>query len=155
MTVFPTIHREIATSLSLLAMTWFRWVRARVVTRQWSLPAGGVKGAAPCRGQLSLCIFSAAQPEPAPAAEELQEIAQAQIGAGVAHGGEAPVIARGAPVGGTAVFQDLQRPQILLIIRLHGHRPTHMLQSGDLVAQTVVGQGAEVVPPGVPVLQRL
>ena len=30
-----------------------------------------------------------------------------------------------------------------------------MLQSGHLVAQAVVGQGAEIVPPGVPVLAVL
>ena len=62
------------------------------------------------------------------------------------------------PVGSGTVFHSVQGLQILVIVRIHGNRPTDMLQSHDPIAQTVVRQGAQIVPPGIPllgILQRI
>ena len=85
------------------------------------------------------------------AAQQLCQIAQARAGAGAAAHGEAPEIPGVSPVGLVAVLDGVQRGQILLIVRLHGHRPADVLQSRHLIAQALIGQRAEVVPFCVPV----
>ena len=52
-------------------------------------------------------------------------------------------------VTGAAVFNQLQCPQILLIVRLHGNGPANVLQRRHLIAQTVVSQSAEIIPAGI------
>ena len=45
----------------------------------------------------------------------------------------------------------LQGGQVLLVVRLHGNRPADMLQGRHLIAHALIGQSAEIVPPGIPV----
>ena len=45
----------------------------------------------------------------------------------------------------------LQGRQVLLVVRLHGNRSADMLQSRHLIAHALIGQSAEIVPPGIPV----
>lgn len=91
-------------------------------------------------------------------AKPLQEKAQTQIGAGVTLHSKATVTTGLLPVCGAAVFDLLQRLQISLVVRLHGYGPFDMFQRCDLVTQSVIGDGAQIVPPGVPlgaVLQHI
>ena len=48
------------------------------------------------------------------------------------------------------MLHPIQGVQILRVLRLHAHRPADVLQSRHLVAQGIVGNGAEVVPPSIP-----
>ena len=82
-------------------------------------------------------------------AEELEQIAQAHIGAGIAPHGKTPEISGALAVGSAAVLDLVQRRQIFRIIRLHADSTSDMLQRGDLVAQAVIGQSAEIIPPGI------
>ena len=86
-----------------------------------------------------------------PAAEELKQIAKAQVGAGIATQGKAPERTCLLAIGGAAMLDLAENLLIFQIVRLHAHCPADMFQSGDLIAQTVVCQGAEVVPPGIAV----
>ena len=63
---------------------------------------------------------------------------------------ESPESAGLLPVSGTAVFDFLQRAQIFGVVRLHGHGPANMLQRRHLIAQSIVRQRTEVVPPCIP-----
>ena len=63
---------------------------------------------------------------------------------------ESPEAACVLPVSGTAAFDFIQSPQIFRIVRLHGYGPANMLQRRHLIAETIVGQRAEVVPPCIP-----
>ena len=87
----------------------------------------------------------------AAAAEQVHQPAEAQAGAGVIAHGKAPEIACLGPVGGAAMLDAVQCVQVFIVVRLHGNRLADMLQGRDLIAQTVVGQGGIVVPPGAPV----
>ena len=89
-----------------------------------------------------LLRLTAAEESPATAAEEIHQIAQAQIGAGIAAKGESPEIARLLTVSRASMFNLIQRPQIFLIVRLHADRLADVLQSRHLIAQTVIGQSA-------------
>jgi hypothetical protein len=83
------------------------------------------------------------------AAEQLQKITKAQIGARVAPHGKAPVVACLPAIGSAAMLDAVQGSQVFRIVRFHGNSAADMLQSGDLVADAVVGQSAEIIPPGV------
>ncbi len=48
-----------------------------------------------------------------------------------------------------AMLDLIQRVQIFLIVRLHGHCPADMLQRRNLITQRIIGQGAEIIPAGV------
>ena len=74
---------------------------------------------------------------PAKTAGTLQNIAQAELPEVALHM-DAPVIAGLLPIGIAAIFNKLQRPEEMDIVRLHGHCPADMLQSRHIVAQAVV-----------------
>ena len=101
-----------------------------------------------------LFLYSGLAAVVAPAAEHLRQIAHAQRGADGPAVGEAPVGTGLTAVGRLAVFHLPEGLEILHVVRLHAHRPADVLHGGDLVAQAVVGQGAEVIPPGGAVLGR-
>ena len=48
------------------------------------------------------------------------------------------------------MLHPVQGIQILRVLGLHAHRPADVLQSRHLVAQGIVGNGAEIVPPAIP-----
>ena len=48
------------------------------------------------------------------------------------------------------MFDPVQGTEILRIVRIHADSLADVLQGRYLVAQTVVGQGTEIVPPGIP-----
>ena len=98
------------------------------------------------------CFRLTAENELASAAEQVQQITQAHVHAGISPHGEAPEISGALPVGRAAVFDLIQRMEVFRIVRLHAHRAADVLQRRYLIAQTVVGQGAEVVPPGIALL---
>ena len=83
------------------------------------------------------------------AAEDIKQIAQAQVRTGIAAKGESTEVSRLLPVCSTTMFDHAQHPQILLIVRFHADSPTDVFQSRHLVAETIVGQGAEVIPAGI------
>ena len=92
---------------------------------------------------------SAAEEASALAAEQLGKIAKAHIGAGIAAHSKAPEVSGAFAVACAAVFDGIEGIEVFGIVRLHAHRPPDMLQCRYLIAQTVIGQGAEVIPPGV------
>lgn len=88
-------------------------------------------------------VCSAAQQPPAHAGAHLvAQVAQADGGAGIRPDVEATEIARLLAVGVAAVLHAIQGIEILLVGRIHGYGFPHMLQSRDLVAHPLVGQGA-------------
>ena len=95
-------------------------------------------------------LKSAAEELP-PAAQQLGQIAHTQAGAGTAAHGEAPEISGRPAIGLISMLDLLQGGQVLLVVRLHGNRPADMLQGRHLIAHALIGQSAEIVPPGVPV----
>ena len=98
---------------------------------------------------LLFLILTAAEHAPSAAAEKVEQITQAQIGAGVAAHGKATEIPRLLAIGCAAVLNLIEHLHVFHVVRFHAHRFADMLQGSDLVAQAVVGNGAEVIPPGV------
>ena len=58
-------------------------------------------------------------------------------------------------IGAATVFNGLQSLEIFHIVRLHADSLSDMLQSRDLIAQAIIGQSAEVIPPGASLLDLL
>ena len=93
--------------------------------------------------------FLSATEEAAPAAKQLSKIAQTQRRTHAAPGepGKVPCL---TAVSLTALLDLIQRSQVFAVARIHRHRFANMLQSRHLIAQTVIGQSAEIMPPGIP-----
>ena len=97
--------------------------------------------------EITMQYSAAAEHTPSAAAEKIEQITQAQIGARIAAHGEALEIAGLPAIGTAAVFHPVQCVHIFHVIRLHADGLADMLHGGDLIAQTVIGQSAEIVPP--------
>ena len=99
--------------------------------------------------QFPLLLTPAEDGTSAPAAEQLRHITQTHIGAGIAPHFKATEIARLLTIGCTAMLNLIQHLLIFIIVRVHADRPADMLQSRHLIAHAIVGQSAEIVPPGI------
>ena len=103
-------------------------------------------------GVQSHSLKSSAAEEASGAAEKIAQITHTQIRAGIGAHGKAPEVPRLLAIGRTAVFDLVQCPEIFLVVRLHAHSLAYMLQCRDLIAQAVIGQRTEIVPPGIALL---
>ena len=52
-------------------------------------------------------------------------------------------------VGAFSPLHHREGLQVFIIVRLHGYGPLDMLQGGGSVAQAVICQGAEIIPPSI------
>ena len=89
------------------------------------------------------------------AAEKPQEVAKEEGKTGGRTAAEATETLAALPIHVATVFDGGQNFQIFFVVRFHGNSLANMLQGGDLVAQGIVGDGAEVVPKGIALLNLL
>ena len=83
------------------------------------------------------------------AAEDVGKPTQNKAGAGAAPHGKAAEISCLPAVRRATVLDLVKGIEIRIIVRLHAHRLADVLQRRDLIADSIIGKGTEIIPPGI------